>query len=173
LHTQQCKLKTCAPCLQVHTLCIHFVQIFLHTQECELQTCAPSLQVHTLCIHFAYNVHSACIPLSVFQNGFRQTVFWGNRNVIHIDLNSFPDTISKTKLSLEVHAHHVHTIFGCMHTLFLVYAHFFSQLFGQVLQTPSQLLLIEMVLFHPQPFRIEPLMFYFQWFCLLGKVHGA
>ncbi len=36
-----------------------------------------------------------CISLSVFQNGFRQTLFWSNRIVIHngilhINLNSFP-----------------------------------------------------------------------------------
>jgi hypothetical protein len=68
----------------VHTFC----KDFLHTQECKLQkVCIKSANahfVHTFCMKRAYCLHTLeC-------NSKRQTMFWRNRNVIHIDLNSLP-----------------------------------------------------------------------------------
>ena len=77
----------------------------------------------------AYNVHTFRILLSVYHTGYMQVVFWSNRRVMHISLYLFLDKIPKKSIRLEaqahlvrtffgVHAHHVQTIFGCMHTFF-------------------------------------------------------
>ena len=50
----------------------------------------PSLLMYTLGTHQANKIHTICIPLSIFQSGSRQTAFWSDRNVIHVDLNLFP-----------------------------------------------------------------------------------
>ena len=42
--------------------------------------------VQIFCIEWAYFLHT----IEVFQTGLRQTVFWSNKNVIHININSFP-----------------------------------------------------------------------------------
>ena len=105
------------PSLQMHTLCIQFMQTIctpslqhtivctrsayahfmhticadnLHTQQCNQKKCAQSLLMHTLCTHWANKMHKMCIPLSVFQFCFKQMAFWSDRNVIHINLNLFP-----------------------------------------------------------------------------------
>ncbi len=128
----------------------------------------------------AYNVHTFCILLSVYHTGYMQVVFWSNRSGMHISLYSFLDRISKKSIWLEaqthlvhtfwgVHAHHVQTIFGCMHTFFRDWK---PHLLDRVLQAPSGLLLVWMVLFHPPPFWIEPPKFYFRWSCRVWKLES-
>jgi hypothetical protein len=97
----------CANAHLMHTICADI----LHTQCCKIQKCASSLYVHTCCIQFANNMHTSCIPLSVFQSCLRQTVIWRYR-IVHTHLLQLDSLIKSLDIESEL---------DCMHTICTIF----------------------------------------------------
>ncbi len=141
--------------MQMHTLCTQFAQTFctLNSQSCQWKSvhwvCRCTLDAHmilqTSCILYAYP--------GVYINLILGRLCFGAIEMSYKSISTrFLDKIPRQKLWLRAHSHYLHTFIWCMHTLFgrmhTLFRHWKRHLFVRVLQTPSELLLVSMVLFH-------------------------
>ncbi len=129
------------------TLCADFIcRLSADLKWFSEKVCIKSASAHLLQTFAHIIVETLCILLSFFHAGFRQILFWSNVNVIHINLVPFIKALGKDldkkcmhtlcKLFFWLYAHHVPTFFGTF------FRHWRFHLFHQVVQAPSEFLLV-------------------------------
>ncbi len=139
-------LKKSVPGLQMHTLCIQFVQIF-----CTLSRVSwKSVLKVCICALDAYILQTTCklyaLPWVYFDLVLGRWYFGAIEMSCTLVATCFLHKIPSKKIWLSVHTHHMHTLIWCMHTWFgrmhTLFRHWKPHLISRVLQTPSQVLLV-------------------------------